>query len=305
MGYDISGLPRQDGRIALVTGANTGLGYHNAHDLAAKGAKVVMACRNEERARAAMARIVTSVPDADLEFLALDLSELDAVRAAVATYRDQHDTLDVLINNAGIMMTPYTKTSDGFEGQMAANYWGHFLLTMSLIDLLPDSPDSRVVSLSSLAHKQGSKQINFDDIHWEEKYSRTGAYQQTKLACLMFALELDRRLQRAGRRVLSVAAHPGISETELARALPSILTIAMRYTVAPLISHDPDQASLPTLIAAIGPDVSGGDYFGPTGRGETKGDPGRAAIDRCARDEEAARQLWDLSVELTGVDLPF
>ncbi|MEM9035398.1 MAG: oxidoreductase [Actinomycetota bacterium] len=305
MSYDTAALPRQDGRTAIITGANTGLGFHNAKDLAAKGAKVVMACRSEQRAEDAMTRIRADVPDADLELLRIDLSSLDSVRSAVATYREQHDSLDLLINNAGVMMTPYERTVDGFELQMAANYWGHFLLTMSLIDLLPDEATARVVTLSSLAHAQGAKKIRFDDIHWEQKYSRQGAYQQTKLACLMFALELDRRLQAAGKRVVSAASHPGVSETELGRALPKPLVLAVRYTVGPFISHDPDVASLPTLLAAIGPDVRGGDYYGPTGFQEFKGDPGPAKIHSCARDEAAAARLWDLSVELTDADLPF
>lgn len=305
MVYDIGHLPSQSGRIAIVTGSNTGLGFHNARDLAAKGAKVVMACRTESRARAAMDRIAIELPEADLEFLPLDLQSLDSVRAAAVAFRNAHESLDLLINNAGIMMTPYTRTVDGFEGQMAANYWGHFLLTMSLIDLLPDASDSRVVSLSSLAHRQGSQTINFDDIHWERRYSAIAAYRQTKLACLMFALELDRRLQSAGKQILSVSSHPGISDTELGRSLPRLLGTVMRYTVGPLMSHDPDQASLPTLLAAIQPGVAGGAYFGPQGRAEMKGDPGPATLDDCARDEEAAHRLWERSVELTGADLPF
>ena len=305
MAYDIEQLPNQDGRIAIVTGSNTGLGYHNALDLASKGAKVVMACRTESRARDAMARISAEVPGADLEFLELDLQSLDSVRSAVDQYRSQHDSLDLLINNAGIMMTPYENTADGVEDQMAANYWGHFLLTMSLIDLLPDTSESRVVSLSSIAHRQGSKKINFADIHWEHKYSSVAAYRQTKLACLMFALELDRRLKAAGKRVLSTASHPGVSDTDLGRSLPKALVLMTRFTIGPLISHNPDQASLPTLLAAIQPEVSGGDYFGPQGMGELKGGPGPAKIHDAARDEEAARQLWELSVDATGADLPF
>ncbi len=305
MSYDVAQLPRQEGRTALITGANTGLGFHNAKDLAAKGAKVVMACRSEQRATDAMERIRADVPDADLELVVLDLGSLDAVRSAATTVRERHDSLDLLINNAGIMMTPYERTVDGFEGQMAANYWGHFLLTMSLIDLLPDTSDSRVVTLSSLAHAQGAKEIRFDDIHWERKYSRQGAYQQTKLACLMFALELDRRLRAAGSQIVSAASHPGISDTELGRALPKPVVLAVRYTVGRFISHDPDVASLPTLVAAIGSGVSGGEYYGPQGFQEFTGDPGPATIHACARDETAARRLWDLSVELTGADLPF
>lgn len=302
MAYNTASLPRQDGRTALITGANTGLGFHNAQDLAAKGAKVVLACRNERRAQAAMDRIDDAVPNADLAFLELDLASLDNVRAAAAAYRERHDSLDLLINNAGIMMTPYAKTVDGFEEQMAANYWGHFLLTMSLIDLLPDTPESRVVTLSSLAHVQGK--IRFDDIHWEGKYGRQAAYQQTKLACLLFTLELDRRLKNVGSKVLSVGAHPGVSETELGRSLPKPLVLLTRYTIGPFITHKPDQASLPTLLAAIGPKVAGGSYYGPQGRGELKGDPGVAKIHPSALDTDVARRLWDLSVELTGADLP-
>lgn len=300
---DLRRLPRQDGRVALVTGSNTGLGFHNAKDLAARGARVVMACRSEDRARAAMARIDADLPSAQLEFLQLDLSSLDAVRSAAEEFRQRHDSLDLLINNAGIMMTPFERTVDGFEGQMATNYWGHFLLTMSLIDVMPDTAASRVVTLSSLAHVQGK--IRFDDPHWEHDYDRSRAYRQTKLACLLFTLELDRRLKGANRAVLSVGSHPGISDTELGRALPPWQMALIRYTVGPFIAHAPAQASLPTLLAAIDPDVSGGEYFGPTGRGEMKGDPGRAKIHPSGRDETAARRLWELSVELTGADLPW
>lgn len=302
---DVSTLPDQSGRIALVTGANTGLGFHNAHDLAAKGATVVLACRTESRAHDAMARISDAVPHADLHFLQLDLSSLSAVRASAAEFRSRHKTLDVLINNAGIMMPAYQQTVDGFESQMAANYWGHFLLTMSLIDLMPDVSTSRVVTVSSLAHAMGTKQIRFEDIHWERSYSRAGAYQQSKLACLMFTLELDRRLKRGGKQLLSVGAHPGISETELGRTMPKALTLAFRYTFGPFMTHAPSKGSLPTLVAAIADGVSGGDYFGPQGRREYRGNPGPAIIDSCAQDMNATRRLWDLSVKFTGADLPF
>ena len=276
MSYDVARLPRQDGRTALITGANTGLGFHNAKDLAAKGAKVVLACRSEDRATDAMRRIEAEVPDADLELLLIDLSSLESVRSAAAAFREGHAQLDLLITNAGIMMTPYAKTEDGFEGQMAANYWGHFLFSESLIDLLPDSSASRVVSLSSLAHAHGTKRINFDDIHWERRYRRQAAYEQTKLACLMFALELDRRLRAAGKDIVSAASHPGISEPALGRALPPPIVLAVRYTIGPFVTHDPDVASLPTLVAALDPDVGGGDYVGPQGFQELKGDPGPA-----------------------------
>ncbi|MFN0028767.1 MAG: oxidoreductase [Acidimicrobiales bacterium] len=301
----INALPRQDGRVVMVTGANTGLGYHNAQDLAAKGATVVLACRNEARARAAMDRIAAQVPGADLHFLAIDLSSLDAVRAAAAAFRQRHDRLDVLINNAGIMAVPYQRSVDGFESQMAANYWGHFLLTMLLMDLLPDSAGSRIVTLSSVAHRGGLKRIRFEDIHWTAGYATRHAYSQTKLACLIFALELDRRLQSAGRQTLSVAAHPGVSETELMRSMPSWQRAIVRRTVAPLLFHAPPAASRPTLVAALSPDARGGDYYGPQGFLEWRGDPGPANVLDGARDPSQASRLWELSVALTGADLPF
>ncbi len=305
MGFDPMTLPRQDGRTVMVTGSNTGLGFHTARDLAALGAKVVMACRTESRATSAMERIAADVPDADLEFLHLDLGSQEAVRTAAAEFRDRHDTLDVLINNAGIMWTPYELTVDGFEGQMAANYWGHFLLTMSLIDLLPDTPDSRAVTLSSIAHDAPPRRIRFEDPHWEQRYDRQQAYAQTKLACLLFALELDRRLQQRGKQLRSVASHPGVSLTELARSMNQLMVQAMKFTIGPFISHSPEKGSRPTLVAALDPDVEGGAYIGPQGLREMKGDPGPAEIRPCAQDADAARRLWELSVELTGADLPF
>ena len=298
-------LPRQDGRVVMITGSNTGLGFHNARDLARLGATVVMACRTESRATAAMEQIAADVPDADLEFLQTDLSSLDAVRDAAAEFRTRHATLDVLINNAGIMWTPYELTVDGFESQMAANYWGHFLLTMSLVDLLPDSEDSCVVTLSSIAHEAPPRRIRFEDPHWEQAYDRQQAYAQTKLACLLFALELDRRLTVAGKQIRSVASHPGVSLTELARSMNQLMVRTMKYTIGPFISHSPEKGSRPTLVAALDPSVDGGAYIGPQGFREMKGDPGPAKIHPCAQDADVAAQLWDLSVELTGADLPF
>lgn len=305
MGFDIDRLPRQDGRTVVITGANTGLGFHNARDLAALGARVVLACRSEARATDAIGRIASEVPGADLEYLALDLSSLASVRAAADAFRERHDRLDVLVNNAAIMWAPHRLTADGFESQMAVNYWGHFLLTMLLIDLLPDVPESRVVVLSSIAHAGSDRRIRFDDPHWTRGYKRHKAYAQTKLACLMFALELDRRLRAAGRRAISAGAHPGISPTELGRAVGPWLMTTMKYTVGPFMSHRPSVASRSTLVAAVGPGVQGGDYYGPQGRKERKGDPGRAVIRAWASDPDTARRLWELSVELTGADLPF
>ena len=193
----------------------------------------------------------------------------------------------------------------GLEGQMAANYYGHFLLTALVLDLMPDTSDSRVVSLSSLAHTQGLKRIRFEDINWDQGYDRRLAYSQTKLACLLFALELDRRLRRAGREVLSVAAHPGVSDTELARSLPAPLVNVARWTIGRILTQSAERGALPTLQAALGSDVDGGDYFGPQDQWEMKGDPGPAKIAPWAKEEAAAAKLWDLSEFATGADFPF
>ena len=304
MPFDINNLPDANGKLAVITGANTGLGFENTRYFARTGIKVVMACRSEARALDAKARIEAEIEGADLEFMQVDLSDLSSVRKFAAAFRNQHDTLDLLINNAGIMWTPFEKSVDGFEGQMAANYFGHYLLTSLLLDLIPDTPESRVVSLSSVAHTQGLKRIRFEDMHWDKGYHKHQAYAQTKLACLMFALELQRRLQLAGRKTLSVAAHPGVSETELARTLKPWQSAMMRYTIAPLISHEPPQAAIPQVMAALDPDVKGGEYLGPQGLGETRGGPGRAKVKPWARDAEANRRLWEVSQQLTEADWP-
>ena len=304
MTFDFDAIPAQQGRVAIVTGANTGLGYETALRFAQKGMTVIMACRSAERAKEAMAKIAEAVPGAELEFIRLDLASLSSVREFADAFRETHGQLDLLINNAGIMWTPFEQSEDGFEGQMAANYFGHFLLTARLIDLMPDSPESRVVSLSSIAHRQGLKRIRFEDINWQEGYNKYLAYSQTKLACLMFALELQRRLDASGSRILSVAAHPGVSETELGRSIDPWMSFLIRHTVGRLISHDPEQAALPTVMAALDPDVAAGEYFGPQGLGEMKGLPGRAEIKPWAEDADAAAELWALSEELTGTRFP-
>ena len=270
MGFDLDNIPNQQGKIAVVTGANAGLGLETTLYLAKKGIKVVMACRNQQKAELAKANVLEKVPNANLEIMALDLSKLSSVREFAANYRKQYSSIDLLINNAGIMFAPFSKTEDEFESQMAANYFGHFLLTSLLIDLMPDSSESRVVSLSSVAHKQGMRKINFDDINFDRKYSRTGAYCQSKLACLMFALELQRTFSQQGKKILSVVAHPGASDTELTKYIPPFLANILRYTIVPFVTHTPDQAALPTLMATLDENVQGRDYYGPQGLKEIK-----------------------------------
>ena len=299
--WNISKAPSQKGKIAIVTGANAGLGYETALALAQKEAKVIMACRNMGKAEKAKAAILKEVPKGDLEIMEIDLSKLKSVRNFAQAFLKKYDALHLLINNAGVMIPPYEKTEDGFELQMGANYFGHFLLTGLLLERIMQTPESRVVSLSSIAHKAGN--IHFDNLHWETDYVKMKAYRQSKLACLIFAFELQRRLDKAGSSTLSVAAHPGISNTELGKHIPKLMYLLFRPLVSFYIQK-PEYGALPTLMAALGTEVKGGDYYGPTGNSqETKGPPGLARSKSKARDEEMGKRLWSVSEELTGVKI--
>lgn len=297
-GFDINNVPHQKGKIAIVTGANTGLGFEIALALSRLGMKVILACRNPDRAENAKQKILARVPGADLDYLQLELSSLSAVSDFARTYLSRYSQLDLLINNAGIMIPPYSKTVDGFESQMGINYFGHFLLTGLLLDIITGTTGSRIVTVSSNAHKRGK--INFNDLHWEKKYSALQAYGQSKLACLMFAYELQRRMEKAGIKTLSIAAHPGVSITELGRYIPKWLFYAF-LPLASFFTHSPEKGALPILYAALGSDVHGGDYYGPQGPGERTGKPGLAISTPFSHNTEVAEKLWGISEELTGI----
>ena len=301
----LDNIPSQKGKIAIVTGANTGLGYETVVNLTKKDIKVILACRNLDKAMNAKAEIEAKVPGADLDILLIDLTDLSSVRAFAKAFQEKYDRLDLLVNNAGIMFPPYQKTIDGFESQMGVNYFGHFLLTALLIEMMPDSSESRVVSLSSGAHQYASDGINFDDLQSEKSYSKLGAYAQSKLACLMFGNELQRRLDKAGKKVLSVTAHPGMSPTELARSMPWYQAQLLRYTLGLFLFHPVDAAAMPTVMAALGTDVEGGEYFGPQGLLEMKGKPGRATKSDASQNTTAAEKLWAISEQLTGCKFSF
>lgn len=300
MSFDLNDIAPQAGRTAIVTGANAGLGYETALGLAKTGMRVVLACRDAEKAGVARERILAEVPGADLGLIPLDLASLADVRRFADEFRAAHERLDILVNNAGLMVPPYSLTEDGFESQFGVNYLGHFLLTDLLIDLLPDTPESRVVTVSSLAHRFGK--IHFDDLQWEKAYSKWPAYGQSKLACLMFALELQRRLEAAGSRVLSVAAHPGSSRTELQRHTGLLNSLMNSVHI---MSQSAAAGALPTLRAALGASVQGGDYFGPSGFQELTGHAAVARKSRAATDPEAAARLWEVSERLTGARFVF
>lgn len=305
MAFEINNVPTKKGRVAIVTGANTGLGFETALVFAGLGMKTILACRTESRAREAMKRIKAEVPGADLKFLQIDLSDLSNVRAFAERFRSSYDKLDHLVLNAGIMMPPYATTTDGFESQMGANYFGHFLLTSLLIDLMPDDPSSRVVALSSGAHRMGNKRIQFDDLHWEKDYSAIAAYAQTKLACLMFGNELDRQLKAHGQKIVSLSAHPGLSTTELGRFSNPVLVALLKYTLAPLVAQSPANGARPQIRAALDDNAKGGEYYGPTGFKEFKGPPGKVPQLAYAQDEKNMKELWDVSKELTGAVFPW
>jgi NAD(P)-dependent dehydrogenase (short-subunit alcohol dehydrogenase family) len=289
----------QSGRVAVVTGANSGLGLVTARELARAGAHVVLACRNTEKGAAALSDMQSTLPDASVEVAALDLAKLASVRDFAEQFRAQHDRLDLLINNAGIMAAPRNLSEDGFELQFGTNHLGHFALTGLLIDAMEGRDDARVVTVSSGAHRMG--QIDFDNLRAERRYSRWRAYGRSKLANLLFALELNRRLRAANSSIRSLAAHPGYAATNLQSAAPPMLDRVVMFVTNRLLAQSVDMGALPILYAATQPGVEGGIFVGPDGFAEQRGYPKPVAPSRTARDEALAKRLWEVSEELTGV----
>jgi NAD(P)-dependent dehydrogenase (short-subunit alcohol dehydrogenase family) len=306
--WNTTNIPDQGGRIAVITGANTGLGYHTAAALAHSGAHVVLAVRNLEKGNAALARIVAANPKANVVLQELDLSSLESVRAAAKALRSAYPRIDLLINNAGVMWTPKQLTADGFEMQFGTNHLGHFALTGLLLDSLLPVPGSRVVTLSSTGHRIRAA-IHFDDLQWERGYNRIAAYGQSKLANLLFTYELQRRLSTWAAKnpeqqpPIAVAAHPGASSTELTRHVPAIFKPAMALLDLVLL-QSAEMGALPTLRAATDPGVEGGQYYGPGGFGEQGGHPKLVSSSAQSHDEDLQRRLWTVSEELTGIKYP-
>ena len=291
-GFTARDVPDQKGRTILVTGANSGIGFEAAKVLAEKCARVLLGCRDEVRGRWAAKRIERAHSHAKVEWLPLDLSDLASVREAAKRLRK----LDVLVNNAGIMRPPLGHAKDGFELQFGINHLGHFALTGLLLEKL-GGPDPRVVTVSSIAHRRG--RIDFANLDGKAGYQRSKFYAQSKLANLMFTLELDRRLRAGGSPVKSIGCHPGIAGTGLGRhgRIDALIEPAGN-----LLFNSSERGALPTLQAATDPSAQGGDYFGPKHLVEMRGDSAPGRIASRARNEDVARRLWDVSVELTGVD---
>jgi NAD(P)-dependent dehydrogenase (short-subunit alcohol dehydrogenase family) len=294
-------VPDQSGRVAIVTGANSGLGYVTSRELARHGARVVLACRDKVRGHEALARLIAAVPDADVEVRSLDLSSLDSIRTFADGVHASYPAIDLLINNAGVMAIPRRETADGFEMQFGTNHLGHFALTGLLLAQLVNRPEARVVTVSSNAHKPGS--IDLEDLMHEHDYRRWKVYSDSKLANLFFAYELQRRLTAIDAPLISVAAHPGTAATNLVRPgaegnpfKTAVMTIGVR-----IVGQSEEKGALPQLYAATSPDVRGGEYYGPNGIGENRGYPKRVDSISASKDPATAARLWAACEDLTGV----
>jgi len=295
--WTFADVPDQTGRLAIVTGANTGIGLETARMLAQRGADVVLACRNREKAEAAQASILADQPTGRVSVELLDLSDLASVEAFATRFLAAHQRLDLLINNAGVMVPPFSRTAQGSELQFGTNHLGHVALTARLLPLLERTPGARVVVVSSTAQNWGK--IELDDLNWERRsYNAWRAYGQSKLANMMFALELERRLRAVGSQVRVTAAHPGWTSTDLQRTSP----VARFFN--PLFAMKPHDGALPTVRAAVDPNAEGGSYWGPQGLFGMNGPPGPARPTKRALDEEVAARLFDVSEELAGVKFP-
>ncbi len=296
-------IPDLSGKVIVVTGANSGIGLEAARELARHRAHVVLACRNPSKAEGALAALRAEVADASVETMPLDLASLASVRAFAGAFHDKHERLDVLCNNAGIMAIPLTRTTDGFEMQIGTNHLGHFALTGLLLDVLESTPHSRVVTVSSGAHRIG--RIRLDDLNWQQGYRKWAAYGQSKLANLLFAYELQRRFEAARANTASVACHPGYAATNLQAVGPQMQGSSRMERLMELgnrlAAQSAHMGALPTLYAATAPDVAGGDFIGPDGFGQTWGHPKKVQSNRRSHDRTVAAGLWQLSEKLTGV----
>ncbi len=292
--WDANNIADQSGKIAIVTGASSGIGYETARVLANKNAKVIIAVRNPQKGEKALEKIKAENAGADVSVMIVDLADLKSVEKFAKEYRKKYDRLDLLINNAGVMVPPYSKTSDGFELQFGTNHLGHYALTGHLVDLLKKTAGSRVVNVSSMAHNRGN--LQFDDLNWENrKYKPWSAYGDSKIANIYFTRELKKRFEANNIDVMVTAAHPGWTATELQRntGLASFLNN--------FFAQDISMGALPTLYAAVGEDVNSGDYFGPSGFMEMNGYPKKVDSNKLSKDDKIAVMLWKVSEDLTNV----
>lgn len=306
MAWTEASIPDQSGKTFVVTGGNSGIGYEAAVALARKRAHVVLACRSPQRAGDALASLKGAVPGASVEVMQLDLASLKSIRAFAEAYRGKHAKLHGLVNNAGLMALPYTKTEDGFEMQLGTNHLGHFALTGLLLPTLLETEGARIVSVASQAHRMG--RMHWDDLMGERRYEAWEWYGQSKLANLLFVYELQRRLEGAGKKTIALACHPGYSATALQHKGPEMEGSKLKGAIMSignaLLAQSSAMGALPTLRAATDPDAKGGEYYGPRGLGEFVGYPKKVSSNRLSHDREQQKRLWDESVKLTGVQYP-
>lgn len=291
--WDSGNIADQKGKVVIITGSSSGLGYEAAKALANKNATVIVAVRSKKKGDIAVAEIKAQNPNADIQVMLVDLSDLVSVNTFAELFKAKYNQLDLLINNAGVMNPPYTKTKDGFELQFGTNHLGHFALTGHLIDLIKKTPGSRIVNVASTAHKIGK--LNFDDLNWETRpYKKMQSYADSKLANLYFTKELQRRLGKESSSVVVTSAHPGAASTGVARH-------SLFFRFLSMFVQDSKMGSLPTLYAAVDTKVQGNDYIGPGGFGEFGGYPKKVQPAANAKKEDVAQRLWEVSEKMTGV----
>ncbi|MEA3286159.1 MAG: oxidoreductase [Candidatus Marinimicrobia bacterium] len=286
-------IPDQSGRVIIITGANSGIGFEAAKALAEKNAEIILAVRNQEKGETAIAQIQKELPKAKLSVRLLDLANLASVKTFADQFNADFQQLDLLINNAGIMVPPYGKTVDGFESQFGTNHLGHFALTAQLYTQLRSTPNSRIINVSSNAHKMGK--LDFDDLNWgKRRYMAWKAYGDSKIANLYFTYELSRKIQAAGDSIVVTAAHPGLTASNLAKG-------AVIQFFNTIFAQDGPMGALPTLMAAVEPSAKSGNYYGPSGMSEWRGYPKLVSSNKLSHDVDIAAKLWTISEELTGV----
>jgi NAD(P)-dependent dehydrogenase (short-subunit alcohol dehydrogenase family) len=293
--WDIDNIADQNGKIAIVTGASSGIGYETARVLANKNAEVILAVRDKQKGEKALNRIKSQNSSAKVKLMILDLASLESIKEFSIVFKRNYNKLDILINNAGVMIPPYSKTKDGYELQFGTNHLGHFSLTAYLIDHLRKTPNSRIVNVSSNAHKIGK--LDFDDLNWEKrKYNKWQSYGDSKIANIYFTYELGRRLSADTQNPLVMAAHPGWTATDLQRH-----TGLFEFLNA-LFAQDSKMGALPTLFAAVAEDVKSGDYYGPSGLMEMRGYPKKVETNKLSKDDTISKKLWQISEQFSGVE---
>jgi NAD(P)-dependent dehydrogenase (short-subunit alcohol dehydrogenase family) len=306
MKWKASDIPDLTGKIALVTGANSGLGYYTSLELARKGAHVILAARNKDRGNDALGRIRWEIPTADLQYMKLDLANLESIKHFADAFMEEYEKLDILINNAGVMALPLRRTSQGFEMQFGTNHLGPFTLTSLLFGFIEKTPGSRIVNVSSMAHKFGK--INFDDLNWEKSYSKWKAYCQSKLSNILFTQELDMRIKNAGKHTSVMASHPGWADTNLQTRGGEMegakMSVLANKIMNKLIAQPAWKGALPSLYAATCELAVSGKFYGPSGLGGVRGYPVEEKVNPNLTSPDVAKRLWEESEKLTGNKFP-